>query len=151
MSQWPTHTRRAKTTFGELNRSELMSRVRSTGNVTTEFKLLQLLRTNRIGGWRRNYPLIGKPDFVFPSVRVAVFVDGCFWHGHNCGRNLTPRKNMTQWRAKFRATEHRDRKIRRALRAQDWRVVTIWECCLQRKPNECIQKLQKVLQSNCRA
>jgi len=58
-----------------------MSRVRSKGNNATELRLIQIFRDNRITGWRRNWPLKGKPDFVFPKKRIAVFVDGCFWHG----------------------------------------------------------------------
>jgi len=59
-----------------------MAQVRSSGNKSTEMNLIAALRKNGITGWRRTYPLFGKPDFVFREKRVAVFVDGCFWHGH---------------------------------------------------------------------
>src|SRR5262245_4474504 len=93
MTRWPGRSKRGKTTFGGLSRSALMSRVRSKGNATTELKLLKLLRLARLQGWRRNFRLLGNPDFVFPRQKLAVFVDGCFWHGHGCGRNLKPKRN----------------------------------------------------------
>ncbi len=67
--------------FAGLPRSELMSRIRARGNKKTELALVTLLRTNRITGWRRHQPLLGRPDFIFRKRRLAVFVDGCFWHG----------------------------------------------------------------------
>lgn len=61
-------------------RSQVMAAVRSKGNRATELKLISIFRMNRIAGWRRNQHLPGKPDFVFHKERLAVFVDGCFWH-----------------------------------------------------------------------
>src|SRR5690554_3639957 len=68
--------------FSKEKRSKIMSHVRSKGNLATEEKLTKLFRENGIKGWRRNYRLFGSPDFVFPKERIAVFVDGEFWHGH---------------------------------------------------------------------
>lgn len=59
-------------------RSEVMAAVKSKGNRSTELKLIGILRKFHLSGWRRNQPLVGKPDFVFRRERVAVFVDGCF-------------------------------------------------------------------------
>src|SRR5688500_5461932 len=81
------------TSFGRLTRSALMARIRGTGNATTEMKVVRLLRARHITGWRRHAKLPGKPDFVWPRSRVALFVHGCFWHGHDCGRNLTSKSN----------------------------------------------------------
>ena len=67
--------------FTKAKRSEVMSRIRGRGNKDTELALAKLLRRHRITGWRRNQPVFGKPDFVFPKLKLAVFVDGCFWHG----------------------------------------------------------------------
>ena len=67
-----------------------MSRIRGRGNKDTEIALAKLLRANDISGWRRNQALIGKPDFIFRRERVAVFVDGCFWHG--CPIHSNPAK-----------------------------------------------------------
>lgn len=66
-----------------------MSRVRSKNNKSTELKLIQIFKENGITGWRRNYKVKGHPDFVFLDKKIAIFVDGCFWHGHDC-RNTRP-------------------------------------------------------------
>ena len=67
-----------------------------------------------------------RPDFVFPKLRLAVFVDGCFWHA--CPIHATkPRNNAAFWRKKLAANKARDRKVNRALRAAGWRVLRIWE------------------------
>ncbi len=141
MSRWPKGSKETATSFGGLSRSELMSRIRSTRNGTTEIKLLKLLRTAKVTGWRRNYPLLGKPDFAFPACRVAVFVDGCFWHGHACGRNLSPRSNVLIWKEKFERNRRRDRRVSGALRRHGWKVLRIWECSLNAKPEHCLARV----------
>lgn len=75
--------------FDKEKRSSIMQCVRSKGNKSTEIKLIQVFAENGITGWRRNYQVKGHPDFVFPKRKIAVFVDGCFWHGHDC-RNTRP-------------------------------------------------------------
>lgn len=66
-----------------------MRQVKSKKNKSTELRLIEIFKENGITGWRRNYPVKGHPDFVFPKKKIAVFVDGCFWHGHDC-RNTRP-------------------------------------------------------------
>ena len=78
--------------FCKEKRSSVMKAVKSRNTKTTELKMIEIFKELHIIGWRRTYPLIGKPDFVFPKKRIAVFVDGCFWHGHDC-RNVTPSDN----------------------------------------------------------
>lgn len=75
--------------FDGKKRSEIMKKGRSRNNKSTELKLIQVFRENSIKGWRRGYPVKGHPDFVFLDKKIAVFVDGCFWHGHDC-RNTRP-------------------------------------------------------------
>ena len=145
MSKWPGNSQRVATSFGGLSRSVLMSRIRSAGNATTELRLMKLLRIARISGWRRNYPLPGKPDFVFPASRLAVFVDGCFWHGHRCGRNLTPRRNWEAWVKKIDGNRRRDRRIGRRLRERGWQVVRVWECVLRKNPELALSRIRKKL------
>lgn len=148
MSRWPGNPQRERTTFGGLSRGELMSRVRSKGNKTTEERLVSFLRRAGLTGWRRHQPLIGHPDFVWPKVKVAVFVDGCFWHGHNCGKNVTPKTNAKAWRDKIEKTRARDRRTNRALRQLGWKVVRIWECRLIKKPEQCIRSIRGKLEEH---
>jgi DNA mismatch endonuclease (patch repair protein) len=147
MSRWPGDAQSQGTTFGNLSRAELMSRVRSIGNRTTEERLARLLREARLIGWRRHLPLSGRPDFAWPLMKVAVFVDGCFWHGHNCGKNVTPKTNAEAWRLKLERNKARDREARRVLEQKGWRVVRIWECQLAGNPLQCIARVRKALGS----
>jgi DNA mismatch endonuclease (patch repair protein) len=118
--------------FTKRKRSEVMSRIRSRGNKDTELVLAKLMRRNRITGWRRNQSLFGKPDFVFKQARLAVFVDGCFWHG--CLKHSKPpQSNLTYWQAKIIRNKARDRSVSRALRRKGWRALRIWEHELARK------------------
>ena len=149
MSQWPGNAKRERTTFGDLSRSELMSRVRSTGNQTTERQLAHLLRKASLTGWRRHQPFPGRPDFVWPKKKVAVFVDGCFWHGHNC-RNLASKTNAKAWRDKIARTQTRDRRANRLLRQLGWRVIRIWECRLTKAPDQCLLRIQRKLEESSR-
>ena len=118
--------------FTKAKRSEVMARIRSRGNKDTELALVGLFRAHRITGWRRHPAMFGKPDFVFREVRLAVFVDGCFWHG--CPRHARqPRNSVAFWRRKFAANKTRDRLVTRTLRRRGWRVLRIWEHELARK------------------
>lgn len=108
-------------------RSRIMSAVRSTGNRSTEEALAALLRKHGLKGWRRHVPLPGRPDFAWPRQRVAIFVDGCFWHG--CPRcYMAPRHNARFWREKVEANRRRDVRVARQLRRQGWSVLRVWEC-----------------------
>lgn len=81
-------------------------------------------------GWRRNYKLYGKPDFVFPKLRIVVFTDGCFWHGHDC-RNLTPKQNSDYWSKKIAKNKTRDNEVSAKLMEKGWNVLRLWECELK--------------------
>ena len=118
--------------FSDAKRSEIMSRVRSTGNKTTELRLIEEFKTRGLKGWRRNSKLFGRPDFVFPQLRVAVFADGCFWHGHSC-RNVTPKDHAEYWRAKIERNRARDAAATARLESLGYVVVRVWECELKRK------------------
>lgn len=72
--------------------------------------------------------LQGRPNLVFPSRRKVVFVHGCFWHGHNCRKNLTPRTHEGFWMQKITHNRVRDLKNEEAVRARGWDVLTVWEC-----------------------
>src|SRR6266496_649734 len=112
--------------YSKAKRSAIMSRIRGKGNLRTELVLVQLLRKHGINGWRRHAQLIGRPDFVFPSQRLAVFVDGCFWHG--CAKHGTqPIANKSFWSAKLTRNRTRDRLVNRSLRNSGWMVLRIWQ------------------------
>lgn len=118
-------------TLSKAKRSELMSRIRGKGNRTTELRLISIMRSHRISGWRRNYKLFGKPDFVFPARRLAVFVDGCFWHA--CPQHCKiPKSNVPFWVGKLERNAARDAIVTEALSSSGWTVVRIWEHDLRR-------------------
>jgi len=103
-----------------------MSRIRSRGNQTTELAFARLLRKNRITGWRRHLPLPGRPDFCFPHGKVAIFLDGCFWHA--CPRCYQrPATNTSFWDRKRADNLARDRRVGRELRDMGFRVIRIYE------------------------
>lgn len=102
-----------------------MAVIRSAGNRDTELKLASIFRAHGIKGWRRHQPVIGKPDFAFLRQRIAVFVDGCFWHCCPLHGHL-PLSNRVYWIAKLARNQARDRRVRRELRSAGWRVVCIW-------------------------
>lgn len=115
--------------FTARKRSEVMSRIRGKGNASTEKRMIQLFREHSIKGWRRNWPLPGKPDFVFPKLRVALFVDGCFWHRcPKCYRK--PATNAEFWEAKITRNVARDKEVNRELKKRGWRVARVWEHAL---------------------
>ena len=117
--------------FTKAKRSEVMSLIRSRGNLATELRLIALIREHGITGWRRNARVFGKPEFVFRAAKLAIFVDGCFWHG--CPRHATmPADNRAFWKAKLARNAARDRDVTRTLRKAGWRVLRVWECALTR-------------------
>lgn len=135
--------------FSQAKRSEVMARIRSRGNADTEVAFMKLLRAQGIKGWRRHLELSletaassptvkkkgrrrrVKPDFVFPAHKLAVFIDGCFWH--SCPRHATePKNNGTFWAAKLAVNRARDRYVTSALRRRGWHVMRIWEHDVQR-------------------
>lgn len=112
--------------FSKEKRSDVMSRIRGHGNKDTELALMSVFREHKIKGWRRHQPVFGKPDFVFPKLRLAVFVDGCFWHG--CPKHYkNPKTNSQFWENKLKANKKRDRQVNRILRNDGWSIIRIWE------------------------
>jgi DNA mismatch endonuclease, patch repair protein len=112
--------------FSKQKRSQVMSRIRGNGNKATELELIRVFRSQRIVGWRRNQRVFGRPDFVFPKERIAIFVDGCFWH--QCPKHCNqPSTNAEFWLRKFEINRLRDHLVNRELRLQGWMVVRIWE------------------------
>lgn len=132
-------------TFSKQKRSEVMALIRSHGNKATELRLIAIFREAGIAGWRRKQSLPGKPDFLFRKQRLAVFVDGCFWHGcPKCYRR--PASNQTYWDEKIQRNRKRDLLVTRELRKTGWRVLRIWEHQLAEKSKgRLIQRLLSAL------
>ena len=132
--------------YTKCKRSQVMSHIRSRGNLRTEQALLSLLKLDKITGWRRHLPLPGKPDFAFPKQKVAVFVDGCFWHG--CPKCYTrPKTNRAFWDRKREENMARDKRVNRQLRHEGWKVIRIWQHSLQKSPTTCLTRIRRALES----
>lgn len=129
--------------FTRQKRSQVMSQIRSRNNRDTELVFASILRRNAIWGWRRHLPITGRPDFAFRQERLAVFVDGCFWHCcPKCGN--MPANNREFWRTKLGRNKARDKFVSRTLRAAGWRVLRVWEHEL-RAPDRIVRKLKALL------
>lgn len=128
-------------------RSAVMARILGRGNDTTEVRMIALFRSHGIRGWRRNAKLFGKPDFVFPRRRLAVFVDGCFWHRHSgCRYAYVPKSRPEFWLRKFERNVERDGLVTRTLRRAGWRVVRVWECQLTaRNAPRTVRRIERAL------
>jgi DNA mismatch endonuclease, patch repair protein len=129
-------------------RSQVMAAIHSTGNRATELRLAAVLRANGLAGWRRRQQLPGKPDFVFRRERLAVFVDGCFWHGCRWHCRM-PKSKQTYWEPKILRNRIRDREIRTILRRTGWSIHRIWEHSLA-DPVAVATKLRRALRSSAR-
>src|SRR6185437_1388240 len=128
-------------------RSQVMSRIRGKGNRETEQVLVALFRTHRIMGWRRHSTVFGRPDFAFHKQKIAIFVDGCFWH--QCPKHSNvPVNNRKFWEKKLTRNVERDRLVTRTLKAKGWLVLRIWEHELRRSARQrCIRRICRLLES----
>ena len=130
--------------FDAEKRSDIMRHVRSKENKSTELKLIEIFKSLGIKGWRRNYSVVGHPDFVFPKRRVAIFVDGCFWHGHDC-RNTRPADNAEYWQKKRQRNVEHDQLVTAMFEQRGWTVIRIWECELKKKNADLLDEKLRVL------
>lgn len=129
-------------TFSRQKRSEIMASVRSTGNRSTEAKLRGILVRAGLRSWKlQRKELPGSPDVVFPRRKLAVFVDGCFWHGcSRCYRR--PKSSRDYWDAKVARNIARDRRVDRDLRRLGWTPVRLWEHQVAKEPAACLERLR---------
>jgi len=130
--------------YGPAKRSAVMRQVKSRD--TTPERLVRKALTGlgvRYRLHRKDLP--GNPDIVMPGRRLALFVHGCFWHGHDCARGArVPKQNRDYWVAKVARNVARDGRSREALAALGWRVETVWECELK-LPGELEARLRRLL------
>ncbi len=131
--------------FSKEKRSQVMRSVRSKKNKTTELRLIEIFKQHGIVGWQRNYKVKGHPDFVFLDKKIAIFVDGCFWHGHDC-RNTRPSDNAEFWQKKRERNIAHDKEVTLLFERRGWTVIRIWECELKKKNvSKLMLKLRGVL------
>lgn len=129
--------------FTKEKRSEVMSRIRGKGNKDTELVMINILRHHHLSGWRRNQAVFGKPDFIFPKQRVALFVDGCFWHGCPLHSNM-PKNNEEFWKKKLQGNRDRDTLVSMELGKLGWEVIRVWEHEL-RNPDRIVDRITTAL------
>lgn len=130
--------------FDKEKRSQIMRSVKNRNTKSTELELIKVFKEKGIKGWRRTYPVKGHPDFVFLEKRIAVFVDGCFWHGHDC-RNTRPAANAEYWNMKRCRNIKHDKAITELFQNRGWIVVRIWECELKKKNKDILDTKLSVL------
>lgn len=114
------------------SRSYNMSRIRSTNNKPEELVRKYLFSKGfRYRKNDRRYP--GKPDVVLPKYKTIIFIHGCFWHMHNCGRFVWPSSNTEYWEKKILGNIRRDEEIIIKLQSDGWKVIVVWECELKKQ------------------
>lgn len=128
-------------------RSKLMSRVRST-DTKPEMAVRHCLHAAGLRYRLHRRDLPGRPDLVLPKLKIAVFVHGCFWHGHlECDRGRRrPKTRAEFWDRKLRENRDRDARVAAELQTMGWTVATVWECDTKHRAN-----LERVLEPILRA
>ncbi len=130
--------------YTKAKRSKIMSSInhRRTG---PEEKVAALLQDLGARFDRNVKGMPGEPDFVVKSAKTAIFVNGCFWHGHSgCKRASLPKTNRAYWKRKIERNRKRDCRTARMLRRRQWHVITVWQCRL-RNPNHVLNRLRRML------
>lgn len=124
-----------------------MSRIRAR-DTTPELRLRRLLWLCNLRGYRLHAKLPGKPDIVYNRKRLAVFIDGCFWHGcPTCGDGRLPTSNTTYWTEKRATNIARDARRTRELEALGWTVLRFWEHEVMKSPEMCVKKISDWLRN----
>jgi DNA mismatch endonuclease (patch repair protein) len=113
--------------FEKDKRSWIMRQVLSKGT-RPELAVCQALRASGLRFQSNVNNVVGNPDIAFRKLRLAIFVNGCFWHWHGCPRCRMPESNRAYWQAKISRNVVRDKKHRRELHRKGWKYITIWEC-----------------------
>jgi DNA mismatch endonuclease (patch repair protein) len=121
-------------------RSYVMSKVKSK-NTTPELILRKTLHHLGLRYKLHDAKLPGKPDLVFPRYNAVIFVHGCFWHGHNCGRTGIPKSNRDFWMEKIERNKRNDSEHIKSLAKANWRTMIVWECAIQGKRKIAIDDL----------
>ncbi|OSI70860.1 very short patch repair endonuclease [Bradyrhizobium canariense] len=121
-------------------RSRMMSGIKGKN---TKPEILVRTALHRLGFRYRLHSakVPGKPDLVFPAIKAAVFVNGCFWHGHDCRLFKAPATRPEFWLTKIAGNKARDARVRVALEREGWRHLTIWECAIRGRDKLAVEKV----------
>lgn len=134
--------------WSKAKRSEVMSKIRSK-NTKPEIMLRKLLFAKGYRYRVHNKDLPGKPDIVLRKYRTAIFVHGCFWHYHqDCREGRIPDTNTTFWKTKLSKNVIRDEKNKQALLADGWKVITVWECEIEKQTESVLKSIELVLKGD---
>ena len=132
--------------FSKRVRSKIMSRIKSK-NTSLELNFRKLLWKNGLRGFRNHYKLPGKPDIVFVSKKIVIFLDGDFWHGYNWKKlgRVPPRK---YWQEKIEKNIERAKKYNKLLKKEGWKVLRFWEHDIKKDVNKCIAQVKQAFTNN---
>ena len=129
-------------------RSKIMSMIRSK-DTKPEKAVRSMLRSAGIGFRIHRSDLPGRPDIVLSKYKSVIFVNGCFWHGHeNCRNGTIPLSNRKFWEPKLRRNVERDRKVIQLLTDANWKTLVIWECAITKRPDEVKSNILSFLNVN---
>lgn len=129
-------------------RSQVMSKIRSKN---TKPELILRSALHKLGYRFRIHrnDLPGKPDIVLPKYHTVIFVHGCFWHYHkDCREGRIPDTNSKFWKEKLQKNKARDEKHVRKLRRLGWKVMRVWECQIEKKPEKVMNRIEKFLNNS---
>lgn len=135
--------------YDSQTRSFVMSRIRGR-DTNPELLLRKELWTRGLRGYRTQSRLPGRPDLAFKRFRLAIFVDGCFWHGCPKCRIAIPVSRVGYWRPKLRNNKRRDKRVNKELRAQNWRVLRFWEHEVMNNLERCARRVLSAIKSTKR-
>lgn len=129
--------------FTKEKRSEIMSKIRSL-DTTPELKIRTLLKKHRAKFVTHPTNVIGKPDIANPEKKLAVFIDGCFWHGCKICRTI-PKANKNFWEKKISYNKKRRRTVKRELKRNGWNVMEFWEHEVNKHPEKVVSSIMQKL------
>jgi DNA mismatch endonuclease (patch repair protein) len=118
--------------YSKSKRSDIMSRI-SGKETKPEVLVRKFLFANGFRYRKNVKSLPGKPDVVLPKYRTVIFINGCFWHGHDCRRGTLPTTNVDFWKTKVYENIERDKRNIAELKLQGWNIIVIWQCEIRSK------------------
>lgn len=121
-------------------------RANKAKNTMPELAMRKLLLSEGIRGYKLNWKkALGRPDIAFPSKRIAIFINGCFWHRCPYCKPSFPKTHKAFWEQKFVKNILRDKEKVSILKQSGWKVLTIWECQIKKHPTRCVARVNKLL------